>query len=334
MNRMERVRAVLTGRVPDRPPVSFWYHFPGEQVSGKAAIDTHLGHLERFDLDFLKVMNDNGYPRDTGLIEKIDDLKDLQVHGPDAPQFADQLGVIEGLAGPLKGRVLFATTVFNAWAVLRGLLEPPKLRHGPPILVPDQDPRDWRLNDLLKADRRAVGEALQKIGRSLADFARACIEAGADGIFLSVRDDWVDTEQNGPGTYDELVAETDRMILEAAGAGTFNMLHACGKPLNFKRFAEYPNVQVIHWADRASGPSIAEVKDWVKPAIAAGVDNLSTLPRGTPDDVRREVRDALGQAGARPILVTPGCTYDPDTVPEANLRAMVEAVRGSESPRR
>jgi uroporphyrinogen decarboxylase len=327
MNKTDRVRAVLAGRRPDRPPVSFWYHFGAERVSGQPAVDAHLSHLETFDLDFLKVMNDTGYPRDAEVVENVRDLATLRVYSPEVRQFADQLAVIGGLANRLKGQVLMTTTVFNPWAVLRGMLEPPKTRHGPPVMSPMQDSRDEKLSELLRADRKAVAQALQTIGQSLAGFARACIEAGADGVFLSVRDDWVDTERNGPGTYDDLVAPTDRMILEAASAGGFNMLHACGKPLNFDRFANYPNVHVINWADRAAGPSIAEAKDRVKSAIAAGVDNLGTLATGTPDDVRREVRDALRQAGDRPILVTPGCTYDPDAVPAGNLRAMVEAAR-------
>lgn len=327
MNKVERVQAVLQGRKPDRPPVSFWHHFGAEQVSGQPAIDAHLGHLEKYDLDFLKVMNDTGYPRDSGVVQNVADLRKLQVHSPGAAAFADQLVVIAGLAMRLKGRVLMTTTIFNSWAVLRGLLEPPKAQHGPPVMSPGLDVRDQRLALLLQNDRQAVGDALRKIGESLAAFARACIEAGADGIFLSVRDDWVDTDSNHFGTYDELVAGTDRRILQAASAGTFNMLHACGKPLNFDRFANYPNVHVLNWADRAAGPSIAEVCDHLRPEIAAGVDNLGTLVRGSPQDVRNEVRDALVQAGDRPILVAPGCTYDPAAVPEANLRAMVEAVR-------
>jgi uroporphyrinogen decarboxylase len=327
MTKLERVQAVLQGRKPDRPPVSFWYHFGPQYVSGQPAVDAHIAHLEKYDLDFLKVMNDTGYPRDTGPIERPADLARLRVHTVDAPEFAGQLAVIEGLAKRLKGQVLMTATVFNAWAILRGMVEPPKMHHGPPVMSPVLDVRDERLTELLRADRQVVGEALRKIGQSLADLARASIEAGADGIFLSVRDDWVDTDRNGPGTYDELVADTDRLILDAAAPGRFNMLHACGRPLNFQRFAAYPNVQVMNWADRAAGPSIVDVKDHLRPAIAGGVDNLGTLATGTPQDVASEVRDALQQAADRPILVTPGCTYDPAAVPEANLRAMVEAVQ-------
>lgn len=327
MNKVERVQAVIEGRKPDRPPVSFWYHFAAEEVSGQSAVDAHLAHLGKYDLDYLKVMNDNGYPRDVSLIEDVEDLPALRVHSPEAPQFADQLGLIEGLARQLKGQVLMTTTIFNPWAVLRNLAEPPRTAHGPPVLAALETERDQRITRMLRADRKAVGAALMTIGESLAGFARACIEAGADGIFLSVRDDWVDTEANGPGTYDELVAPADRLILEAAGGGRFHMLHACGKPVNFQRFATYPNVQVINWADRAAGPGIDKVRDSARPAISAGVDNLGTLVDGSPEDVRREVRDALRQAGSRPIMISPGCTYDPARVPEANLRAMVEAVR-------
>jgi uroporphyrinogen decarboxylase len=96
--------------------------------------------------------------------------------------------------------------------------------------------------------------------------------------------------------------------------------------VNFRAFAEYP-VHAINWADRASGPAIADAVGWLRPAICAGVDNLGTLITGTPEQCEHEVRDALRQAGARPIMIGPGCTYDPTRVPHANLLAMCRAVR-------
>ena len=63
MNKIERVDAVVSGRSPDRPPVSFWHHFGPGAVSGPEAVGAHLRHLETYDLDFLKVMDDKRYPR-------------------------------------------------------------------------------------------------------------------------------------------------------------------------------------------------------------------------------------------------------------------------------
>ena len=75
-------------------------------------------------------------------------------------------------------------------------------------------------------------------------------------------------------------------MLRAAAEATFNLLHVCGKALDFRRFAGYP-VHVINWADRSAGPPIAEVAGWVRPAIAAGVDNLGTMVARLAGRLRR-----------------------------------------------
>ena len=327
MTKRERVQAVIAGERPDQVPVSFWHHFESDQFTGQAALDAHVGYLERFDLDFLKVMNDHQFPRgDVEIVTTVDDLKRIEPLPGNSGDFAGQLELLERLREALGDDVPMTTTIFNPWAVLRKLVEPPSDKHGPPKMH-SEDARDDALSALLKQDRSAVQGAIKAIGGTIADFARACIEAGADGIFFSVRDDWVDRHANGAGTYDAIVRQVDLKILEAASAGTFNMLHICGRPLDFKRFAEYP-VQVINWADREAGPSIAYARDRAKPAIAGGVNNLGVMADGSPEDCAAEVQDALRQAKDRPILITPGCTYDPKRVPEANLKAVVAAARG------
>lgn len=326
MTRMERMSAVLAGEQPDRPPVSFWYHFPSNQARGQAAIDAHLDHLHKFDLDFLKVMNDFGYPT-KGPIQRAADLRELPVLRGDEGCFVEQLELIRSLARELSGRTRMCTTLFNAWGVLRRIVTPRVSdRHAPPELGGGPASADLRLSELLSEDRSAVGAALDIISSSLAHFGKRCIEAGADGVFLSVRDDWVNTESNGLGTYDELVRSGDKKLLDAVSGARFNMLHVCGIPKDFDSFAQY-RVAVINWADRAGGPAIGDVANRIAPVVCAGVDNLTTLPSGCPEDVQREVEDALRQAGSRPMIISAGCTFDPDTVPDANLHAMVQAVR-------
>lgn len=320
---------MLRGERPDYLPVSFWHHFPPEQATGQAAVEAHVRHLERYDLDFLKVMNDHHYPRgDLKTARTVEDLRKIKPLAGDTEGFGGQLDVLRNLRQRLGEDVPMCTTIFNAWALLRYFTEPPSDRHGPPRMLGEDD-RDEVITTMLKKDRQAVKAALEAISHSLAAFAAKCIAAGADGVFLSVRDDWVNRPANGAGTYDETVRETDLRILHAASAGTFNVLHACGRPQDFAAFAAYP-VSVLNWADRAAGPSIAYARDRVKPAIAGGVDNLKTLPQATPEDCAAEVRDAIRQAGTRPILITPGCTYDPEAVPEANLKAVVAAARKEE----
>ena len=261
MNKIERVFAVLEGRRPDRPPVSFWHHFPLDCAAGPAAVEAHVRHVERYDLDFLKVMDDNRYPRlglPDGMVSQAADLDGLTVLQGDEDSFGRQLELIRELSQRYAGRLLMITTIFNAWTTLRLLMAPPAGKHGPPKLGGDVDPRDEQMWRLLRESPDALARALDTIATSLANFCGRCIEAGADGIFLSVRDDWVDTPANGPGNYDRFVRPTDLKILAGVQRGAFNMLHVCGQAVNFGRFAEYP-VHAVNWADRYAGPPLAAV---------------------------------------------------------------------------
>ena len=329
MNKLDRVAAVLAGRQPDRLPVSFWYHFPADCACGPRAVEAHVRHAETYDLDFLKIMDDNRYPRPAtaaGVIAEVGDLDKLSVLRGDEDTFGLQLELIGALTQRLASELPLATTVFNAWGTLRNLTVPPIATHGPPSLADGTiDPRDALLTRFLHAAPEAVARALSVIAESTANFARHCLAAGANGIYLSVRDDWVETPQNGLGTYDRVVRTSDLTILAGTQQGTFNMLHVCGQAVDFDRFAAYP-VQVLSWADRYAGPSIAAVVGQVRPALCAGLDNLGTMVTGSPDDCARQVADAVAQAAGCPILIAPGCTFDPHVVPPENLHAIRRAV--------
>jgi len=326
MTKRQRVEAVLQGRRPDRPPASCWYHFGRDQQSGPAAVDAHLRHLEKYDLDFLKVMHDLPFPRgDVDVVRSAQDLRKIRPLPGDAGSLGEQLQLIRELSQRVGPDVFLCNTLFNPWTTLRLMTRPLSYDHGTPK-IDCHDDRDETLTALLNEDRAAVRAALEALARTLAAFVRLALAAGANGVYLSVRDDWVNTPANGPQTYEEMVRPADHIVLEAAGGAPFNILHICGRPRNFTGFAEYP-VQVLHWADRAAGPSLAYARDRAKPALAGGVDNLKTLPQGSPQDVAAEVRDALRQVKNRPLIVAPGCTFDPKAVPEENLHAMFDAAR-------
>jgi uroporphyrinogen decarboxylase len=328
MTPIQRVDSVLAGRRPDRPPFSFWYHLPPDQVAGPAAVQAHLDQLHTYGMDILKVMNDNPYPH-PGQITHIADLASIAPLQGDEAGFGEQLAILSALRAQIGRALYMPTTLFNAWMVLRLLITPPHT-HNPPNLDASADAASRWIRHAAHENPALLARALQTIAANLARFAAKCLAAGADGIFLSVRDDWVDTPDT-PGLYDRLVRPTDQAILAAVAHAPFNVLHVCGKPLDLRTFAAYP-VPVLHWADRAAGPPIRDVAPWAKPALWGGVDNLGTLVTGTPEQVRDEVLDALRQAGPRPIMIAPGCTFDPLRVPAANLRALADAALHAPQP--
>jgi uroporphyrinogen-III decarboxylase len=223
------------------------------------------------------------------------------------------------------------TTIFNSWSTLRRLMASDIDVHGPPARGRVVDLRDAKLSRFLAEAPDVLAQALDAVTQTLSNFARNCLSAGADGIYFAVRDDWVDTPENGAGVYDRLVRDGDLKILAGATGGTLNIVHVCGRPLDFRRFGQYP-VEALNWADRLGGPRIAEVASWLGPAICCGIDNLGTLLSGSPDDIQHEVADAVQQAAGRPIMIAPGCTYDGQGVPPSNLRAIRKAVDGLALP--
>ena len=163
MNKIERLDAVLKGRRPDRAPVSFWYHFSEECAAGRAAVQAHVRHMETYDLDFLKIMDDNRHPRlglREGVISGIDDLERLPALQGDENGFARQLELISELARRFGGQFRMITTVFNSWSTLRQMILPASGKHGPPVVGQTDDPRDHTMSRFLREAPDALSRAL------------------------------------------------------------------------------------------------------------------------------------------------------------------------------
>ena len=127
--------------------------------------------------------------------------------------------LLAALRQSVGARVYLPTTIFNAWMVLRLLVEPPTV-HRPPVMDVSADaPSRW-IRHAYHQQPELVTRAVNTIGENLARFAARCVQAGADGVFLSVRDDWVDTPEE-PGLYDRLVRPADEAILAAVRSGSF-----------------------------------------------------------------------------------------------------------------
>ena len=56
MTKRERIQAALQRKPVDRPPVSFWRHFPEIDDNPLALAEALLAFHTRYDLDFIKVM--------------------------------------------------------------------------------------------------------------------------------------------------------------------------------------------------------------------------------------------------------------------------------------
>ena len=96
MNKIERVRAALSGAEVDHVPASFWFHFPEGQKHGEASVKAHLDYYRATGVDFVKVMNEHPY-RTSIALSSPSDWRDVRPAPLSAPFYQQQLEELKRL---------------------------------------------------------------------------------------------------------------------------------------------------------------------------------------------------------------------------------------------
>lgn len=324
MTKRERVAAAVAGARPDRVPVSFWRHFPDADHDAGQLADATIAFQRTYDLDLVKLMPSGMYGTEdfgtvagdpdpaTGakrLIEgPIGDAGDwvrLRVASPEGGARGRELRCLRIVRQALGPDVPIIQTVFSPLTTAAKLAG-----------------RD-RLIAMLRQAPDAVREGLETITRSEQAFVRACLDAGADGIFFATQ--LAGADGSGTEPYNSFGVPYDLRVLEALdGRPHLSLLHLHGDAVPFDLFAQY-RVPIFNWHDRRTPPSLKEgcrLRAWG--AAAGGLDERGVLLEGSPGQVAEDVLAVLRRTGGLRHLLAPGCVL-PLRVPPENL----DAVRGA-----
>ena len=325
MTKRERVQAALKGRPVDRVPVSAWGHDFLREWTAQGLAEATLESYRRFDWDFIKVNPRATYYaeawgaryRPSGradgepeLVEAaVRSAADLDDIGPidwGSGPFGEQIEALRLIDRGLAGEAPFVQTVFSPLAVMSRLTG-----------------STHKVRELLTEHPHEVERALEGIARTLAGYARACLEAGASGIFFATVE-WGSRGIISPAEYARFGRPYDLQVLAAVADAPFNILHVCRAPNQLLWLLDYP-VACFHWAaHETTNPGLGEVMARTGAAVAGGVDHEGALRDGTPEEVARQARGAIAETGGRRFLLAPACSVAP-MAPEANLRALREA---------
>ncbi len=307
MNKIERVEAVLSGREPDRPPLSLWYHFGVQHGSGEQFARLSLEYFNHYDLDFLKVMNDYFYPPPPG-IETVKTAVDLRRLGPlklEETDWAQQFRALEMIAKELRGRAHFIDTVFDPWQTIRRSMAGENM----PALM-DEAPA-------------ALLDALEVVADNLIVYCKNSLSLGSAGIFMSVP---AAAEIVSREEFLKFVKPPASKVFAAiAGMGKMNTAHIHGQDLYFEDCLDLP-VQIFNWWDRGkNGPSLAEVKQRTDACVMGGIDQ-TIVARNSTAFLTDHVHEGLRLGGKDRFFIANGCSIDTWTNPAA-IRSIVTAVR-------
>jgi len=329
MNKRERIEAALRGEVVDRVPISFWGHDYLREWSAEGLAEAMLDNYRSHDWDYMKinprasyhvedwgaVLDSPGDPNHSpkflrAAVRYPDEWRGLRAPAPDRGVLGEHLAALRLIRDGLRGEAHFVQTIFSPLSIAK-------------YLVGDKfEP----VKESMAGHRKALESALDTITRVFSEYALACIEAGASGIFFATTG-WAGKDRLREDEYRTFGIPYDLRFLETvAGKAPFHVLHNCGDNIYFDLLADYP-VAAISWAATLPGnPTLAEGKQRTRRAVIGGVNEKTTLPDGTAEDVAAEVSQAIEQTGGRRLLVGPGCSIPPRT-PRANLEAAARAAR-------
>lgn len=321
----ERVERLMEGREIDRPPVSAWQHFYDREWAPDKLAKATIEYQSKYNWDFVKINPRSSYyvegwgarfkhtdkPDEKPTCESVSvkssadwlNVKTLDI-GDGA--FAEQLKAADLISRQLDDKIDFFQTVFS-----------------PLSIAADMVASDDEFKKLLNAPKN-LESALEAITVTLEDYIDQLLRIGVSGIFFATTE-WATRDNITEEQYLEFGQPFDLRVLRAARPAKFNILHVCKRNNMLPLFKHYP-VEIISWNKHEEGNlDFAQADKIFGQVFLGGADYLTTLLKGSPDDVRRQVKESIAEAGEHPLIVGPGCALKLGT-PEANIRALREAV--------
>jgi uroporphyrinogen decarboxylase len=330
MTKRERVTAALRGQEVDRVPLAFWLHNFSTENSAAGLADETLRLARTFDWDFLKPQSraqcfaemwgltyapstEKAAPYTVTHTPVADaaDLGRLRPADPRTGALGEQLAALRLIRAAAGADVPIIWTVF-----------------APPMILPmlARGGRDQALGFLRTAPRETA-RAFGAIAETLAEYARLCLDAGADGLFYATN-----VATQALMTADECrrwQRPWDLRILTAVERAPFNLLHVCGSGIRFDEFADYP-VAAWSFATVPGNPTLAGARARTGRAVVGGLPakpEIASMPEAA---LVERARAAMREMGGRGLLLGPDCSINPDT-PERLLHAVGAVVRSGAS---
>lgn len=329
MSKFNLLKQTLLGNLGETIPISIWKHHPEKDRTPEGLSTEEIAFHKKFNHDLLKVSFHGRYPVvDWGceavydgaisgsttcercVIQEASDWEVLEPLDVNSGEFGQQVHAIELIQRYAQDKVPTMATVFDPSMVADKLSERP-------------------LTDYMDENPDVLETVLEMIANVMIDFARATLEAGADGIFIatqhsthaSVTDD----------QYKKFVYPFDsRLISKIRGKAKFIVMHLHAKEENekirFEKIAATPGIDALNWEDQSAALTLSDGKKKSRKTVMGGIDHNGIFRTGTPEEAEAQVLKAVREAGLKRLVVAPGCVITIDT-PMENIQTVVDSIR-------
>jgi uroporphyrinogen decarboxylase len=329
MSKFELIKNTFLGNLGEQIPISLWKHHPRLDRTSIGLANAEIDFYKKVDQDLLKISFFGHYPCiDFGCTAEYDGaisgstttmsypIKDstgwetLEPVDVSSGEFGNQVKAVELIQKYAHGNVPTMATIFDPAMVADRLCNHELSKYA------DESP------DILVS-------ALDLICEVMIDFARATLEAGADGLFIASQHSTHSSVSDEH--YKAFVYPYDlKLISKLRGKAKFIVLHLHAREkqeeIRFDKIAKTQGVDGINWEDQSSALSLREGKEKFRGAVLGGIDHNEIFRTATPEVAKEQVLSAAREAGYERLIVAPGCVITVDT-PIENILAVRNAIR-------
>jgi uroporphyrinogen decarboxylase len=328
MHKRERLERTLTGEPVDRPAVTLWRRFPGDDQRAADLAYSALEFQQRFDWDVLVIAcAETTFVTDHG-------LADAWAGAPDGTRGVVKTPIVRSLdwttlrpLDPARGALARHLDAIRFIAEGAGGDVPVVPVLPSPLHMAALMSRDWLMHARTQPDR--LHSALNTFTDTLLRIVEALKRLpNIDGIYLRV----------APGSYGVMTEDEytrfglayDSRVIEAYSPRWWLSVIGWPAPMPILRPMLSQPVSGFHWADQDGEPSLGTARALTERALWGGLSAEAHLVQGTPLMVGDAVRDAVGKTNGRRLIVTASDGV-PLTAPLSNLRAVRAAVERAQA---
>jgi len=165
-----------------------------------------------------------------------------------------------------------------------------------------------------------VGELLPKLSKFASDYARALVDAGADGVMILEPY----CALASPKAFGRVILFINEVCHAVSSKGAYPILHICGNTTHL--LSLYPEVSASAY-QVDSVVSLEKAREELGDRCLMGNVSTTLLLYGEEESITSTVRRCIEKAGTRYYILSAGCEVPPETPPE-NLKALIKAARG------
>lgn len=287
-------------------PAGFFQHFRADKRFGELAFQEQIEYVRKTDMDVMKVMFDNIYPK-IEFIDGPDSWFRVPKFNQENPVFSNQLELTKRLCDKAGGETFILHTLFAPF-VSAGNATTPIMRWSDTV------------TEHIIRKPQALASAMEGIIQVLSEFARNLAQAGVDGFYVSVQT--MDQPRFLDDVHKDWIKPYDIMFLKALqSTGKKVFVHVCGSGIHLEHFYDYPG-DAFNLAFSSNDITMEEAAKRFGRPVMGGLKNVGFFENSREAEIRETCRKVL-KGGPRGMMLGADCTI-PAYVPPERLRWAVE----------